>query len=168
MFVWWCSIVSSIVSWFCLRLIVSWCGFGMCVVLISVWILMSSGCVFFCVMSMYDLGMICLCCDRNSVDGLVMLCSLCLVIVNMLSLLIVLKWFLNVCMSWNDECVLFLKYSIVLMMCLSMCGLVRLFFFVMCLIMMIVVFDCFVMCVSCVVYLCICVIELGVDVSVFE
>lgn len=43
----WCSIVSRIVRWFCFRLIVMCLGFVIIEWLISVWIFISNGCVFF-------------------------------------------------------------------------------------------------------------------------
>lgn len=85
----------------------------------------------------------------------------------MFSLLIVLKWFLNVCNRWKWLLFLFLKYSIVFIMCFSMCGLVMLFFLVIWLIRNMVVLVFLVKCISCVVFLCIWLIEFGVVVRFF-
>lgn len=91
------------------------------------------------------------------------MCSFLLVMVNILSLFIVLKWFFIVCIMWKWLFCLFLKYSILFIMCFSIWGLVNVFFFVMWFIRNKVVFVCLVKCIRVVAYLCIWDILLGVE-----
>lgn len=106
---WWCNIVSRIVRWFCFSFIVMRCGFVIIEWLISVWIFISSGCVFFYIIIIELLEVILLLWFKKIVEGLLILCSFCLVIVKMFSLFIALKWFLWLCKVWKWELVLLFK-----------------------------------------------------------
>lgn len=132
---------------------------------IKVWIFIIMGWVFFIEIIVEVLEEYLFLFLRNNFDGFNIFFKLLVIILNILILWVVLKWFFIECNKWWEVKRLFLKYRIVFIKCFKIWGFVKVLFLVIWLIINKVIFFCFVICINVEVYFWIWVIELGVEVK---